>query len=156
MCPAASPIGWSAGQGLRESVLVILQGVWSYWSDVLAVGQVSWCRRHSVTRLSPTPAPRVAQVSWAHPIDRASAVALTGFQLFKLLFLMLPTMSWPEVLWLAGGLAAGIYFKVADYYALFEGNALRYRRSHTLWHVCLPFAFTAHTLARWYNVRDVC
>ena len=95
-------------------------------------------------------------MSWAHPVDRASAVTLTGFQLFKLLYLMLPTMSWPEVLWLAGGLAAGLYFKVADYYALFEGDALRYRRSHTLWHASLPFAFSAHALARWYRESGTC
>ena len=45
-CPVASPAGWPASYGLREGIAVVLQGMWSYWSDVLAVGQargeVAW------------------------------------------------------------------------------------------------------------------
>eukprot|EP00966_Prymnesium_polylepis_P327948 7383770-Prymnesium_polylepis.1 len=133
-CPGASPVGWDAAHGARECVLVILQGIWSYLSDVVAVGRVSW----------------------AHPVDRFSAVALTFFQAYKLGFLVRATMSWPELLWLAGGLGVGIFYKVADYHALLAGDALRYRRTHTAWHVSLPFVFAAHTLVQWYLQRDSC
>ena len=56
-CPLAIA-GWPTRYGVPEAVLVILAGVWSYWSDVIAIGTVSI----------------------AHPIDRFSAVALTGLQ----------------------------------------------------------------------------
>ena len=94
------------------------------------------------------------QVSWAHPIDRFSAISLTGLQLFKVGYLMLPGLSWAEVLWLASGLMTGLYFKLADYHAVLEGDALHYCRSHTMWHVSLPLAFTAHTL--WQLRISVC
>lgn len=92
----------------------------------------------------------VSQVSWAHPIDRVSAVLLTFFQTYKVFFLMWSSLLWIEVLWLASGIVIGIYYKISDYSAILDGNALAYRRSHTLWHVCLPAAFISHSLARWY------
>ncbi|KAL1507823.1 hypothetical protein AB1Y20_007431 [Prymnesium parvum] len=133
-CAPASPAGFSAKSGVLEAVLVFQQGILSYWSDVLRVGQVSW----------------------AHPLDRLSAVSLTGFQLVKICYLVFHSLAWIEIIWLVGGLLTGLSYKVADYYALLDDDALRYRRTHMLWHVSLPLVFVSHTLARWYLLSEQC
>ena len=96
------------------------------------------------------------QVSWAHPIDRSSAITLTALQLYKVLYLMLPAMTALELVWLVSSLGLGLSFKVAGYHALLAGDAESFRRNHTLWHMSFPLAFGLHTSVLWYLCAGNC
>ena len=111
-CPLAIP-GWSVTYSMPEAVLVTLAGLWSYWSDVIAIGTTSI----------------------AHPIDRFSAVALTGLQVFKFGFMLLPDMDAIDMAWTGITLTLAIVCKMADYKAMQSKSISFYRRSHFWWHV---------------------
>lgn len=107
-CPLASPPGWPTRYSIPEAVLVTLQGVWSYWSDVVAIGTTSI----------------------AHPIDRFSAVTLTFFQFYKFGILLWPAMDTPDKVWTSTTLAFAVVCKMADYHAMRANDISLYRRSH--------------------------
>ena len=107
-CPLASTQGWPPQYAVPEAVLVMLQGVWSYWSDVIDVGTVSY----------------------AHPIDRFSAVTLTGLQFVKFGVMLRPWMDRVDALWTGTALLVAIGCKMADYDAMQSKSISYYRRSH--------------------------
>lgn len=163
VCPEASLPGWPARLGLFEAGAVMIQGVLSYLSDVVFVGLVSpaCLERHRATQRE-TPTSRwlnrraaCAQVSWAHPCDRVSALSLVALQFFKVFWVLMPTFSPAEAVWFAGGLAVAIWCKVADYHAILAGDESRYERTHLLWHLSLPVTFGGHAALRWIS-RDDC
>ena len=112
-CPLAVAEGWPPSYSIPEAVLVISQGVWSYWSDVIAIGTVSI----------------------AHPIDRFSAVALTALQVYKFGFMLLPYMDTIDMVWTGVTLILAIICKMFDYKAMQSKSVSFYRRSHFWWHV---------------------
>ena len=93
-------------------------------------------------------------MSWAHPLDRVSALSLTALQFYKVFWVLLPSLYAAELGWFGVGLATAVSLKVADYYAILEGDAARYERTHLLWHVSLPFVFSAHTATMWASQND--
>ena len=49
-CPLAAPPGWPTRYATIEAVLICLQGIWSYWSDVVSIGTAAWSKRPSWLR----------------------------------------------------------------------------------------------------------
>lgn len=127
-CPLAFPSEWPAGWAQVEAALIILQGFWSFGSDVHALGRTSYL----------------------HPIDRTSATWLTGLQFFKYGILLRPVLSTGELVWLSATLLIAIAIKLADYQAIavLKDRQL-YERTHFWWHVSLPFGVGGHLAYRW-------
>ena len=124
-CPESVPY-WASKIGPYEAALVTLQSVCSFWSDVLMVGRPSY----------------------AHAVDRCSALTLTALQPAKFL-LLTPHVSHAELAWIWGGILVGVGFKVAGYRAIINDDVDAFRRMHILWHVSLPLALSAWAVARW-------
>jgi len=114
-CDAALP-GWPPAASVPEAWFLVLQGVLSFWSDVIRIGEPSW----------------------AHVVDRCTATPFTAVCLAKFLLLMPPHLSAAECVWVWMGLAVGIGFKVLDYRAILGGDRALFLASHLLWHVSLP------------------
>ncbi len=118
-CPDAH-LPWPAAFHATEGILLALQGYWSYLSDVKCVGTASW----------------------AHPVDRASAMFLVIVQFFKFV-LVLPRATPPvtspaELAWVGVGVAFGVAVKVIGYRQLILGHERRYAIAHIMWHLSLP------------------
>lgn len=126
-CPQAVP-EWPVAVAGPEAVLVALQGLWSYWSDVACVGLTSW----------------------AHPVDRVGALPLTALQCYKWL-LRMPRlgMSPREAAFMFSATVTAVGFKTLGYRAILARDMAAYRRSHTLWHTVLPLAVVAFNVSRW-------
>jgi hypothetical protein len=129
LCPLAAPPGWPVRYATAEAVLICLQGIWSYCSDVISIGATSF----------------------AHPIDRFSAVTLTFFQVYKFGILLRPVLGPVDLAWVGTTLAIGFGCKFADYQAMQSRNISMYRRSHFWWHVSLPLGFGTYCIYRWAN-----
>ena len=127
LCPGACSPGWPPGWAQPEAILVILQGFWSYWSDVAAIGTTSI----------------------AHPIDRFSAVCLTFFQFYKFGVMCAPHMGVVDAAWTSTTLALAIVCKMFDYRSMQANDIAFYRRSHFWWHVSLPFGFGSYVIYVW-------
>ena len=125
-CPGAMP-GWPARVAFPEASLVVLQGAWSFLSDVINVGRP--CIFHAV--------------------DRISAVSLTAFQLCKFGLLMVTDLSGMQAIFIVVGLGLGIGCKLQGYRAILNGHVERYRHWHLLWHLSLPLAVSALHSWRW-------
>lgn len=132
-CPLAFPSQWPARWVQFESTLIIMQGVWSFGSDVHALGRTSY---------------------W-HPIDRTSATWLTGLQFVKYGILLRPVLPVGELLWIGATLLIAVAIKIADSRAIMQRDRLLYERTHFWWHVSLPFGVGANLLYRWL-VCPVC
>jgi len=124
-CPGSSPVGWPACFGLPEAFLVTLQGFWSFLSDVRHVGKESW----------------------AHPLDRLSAVCLTALQIWKYGFYLRTELKLVDIIWTGGTLLFGIVSKLIDNYALFvKKDEALYARTHFLWHAVFPIGFGSYVI----------
>ena len=124
-CPESVP-PIAARLGPYEAALVTLQSVCSFWSDVLMVGRPSY----------------------AHAVDRCSALTLTALQPAKFL-LLTPHLSPAELAWIWGGILVGVGFKIAGYRAIINDDVDAFRQTHILWHVSLPLALSAWAMSRW-------
>mmetsp|Transcript_62590 Transcript_62590/g.104176 ORF Transcript_62590/g.104176 Transcript_62590/m.104176 type:complete len:250 (-) Transcript_62590:286-1035(-) len=133
-CPQSLISGWPRHVNIMESVLVIMQGLWSYLSDVRDVGQESFF----------------------HIVDRVSAISLTGLQFFKLFVIPPGSLPFFERCWLLACLLIGLLFKVFDYYCIVTDDVHAYRRSHTLWHFTFPFGFGCFSLHCWWKTAPQC
>ena len=125
-CPSAIP-EWPPAIARPEACLVTLQGIWSFFSDVLNVGRDSAF----------------------HPIDRASALALVAVQLIKFGLVMPHSMTVAELVWIWFGLAGGIGRKLCGYRAILRGSPESFRTWHTLWHVSMPLFVGLLHSTRW-------
>ena len=125
-CPAAVP-EYSAAIAIPEACLVALQGVWSFHSDVLHVGQDSIF----------------------HVVDRASAVTLVAVQLAKFAVFLPWSMTSAEVIGVWIGLVAGIFCKLRGYRAILRGSVESFRLWHILWHVSMPLTIGVLHSTRW-------
>ena len=158
-CPLASTPGWPPSFSFPEAVLGILQGVWSYWSDCLAIGTVRSPPAGLAAAAPPASSRRRAPPFWpqdsiAHVVDRFSAVALTFLQFYKFLFILLPWMGALDVVWTGSVLLLGAACKMADYHAMQSANMALYRRSHFWWHVSLPFGLGSWIAYKWYAAEQ--
>mmetsp|Transcript_26777 Transcript_26777/g.58793 ORF Transcript_26777/g.58793 Transcript_26777/m.58793 type:complete len:205 (+) Transcript_26777:215-829(+) len=129
-CPCILP-GWPYRLCCVESLLVIQQGLLSYWADALRIGLKSV----------------------AHPIDRVSAVTLTALQLFK--YSICIEMSPAERIWIWAALLAALSMKVLGYYAILSRNVYLFRDAHTLWHLSLPIAVAVFNTWRWMQCTHI-
>lgn len=129
-CAAAAP-EMPLAYALSEAVLVTLQGGWSYWSDVLRVGEPSW----------------------AHPVDRASAVSLCAVQVLKFCVILPAHLSARQRVWVVGGIGGALACKVRGYHAILANDVHSYRRSHILWHLSLPLVIGALNAWRWRDAH---
>lgn len=127
-CPEAIP-EYPRSSALWEARLVVLQGVWSYCSDVM----------------------NAAQDSMWHCVDRFSAVALFSWQLYKLGFLLDVGIPEEEKAWLWLWLSATIFAKVRGYRGILDGELHAFRFWHIVWHITLPFSIASWQWWRWHN-----
>ena len=127
-CPQAIA-AWPTEYALPESLLVIVQGFWSYASDVHAIGHTSY---------------------W-HVVDRFSAQLLFLCQFVKYGLVLPDTLSYVEAIWLWLGLAIGVACKLMGHRCVVDGDALGYRDWHIAWHVSVPFAISVFQQARWMS-----
>lgn len=131
-CPAAVS-EWPQRIARPEAVLVTLQGIWSFYSDVLYVGLYSSF----------------------HTVDRLSALTLTGFQILKFGIVLPWSMSLYELAWVWCGLALGIHCKLRGYRAVIDSSVHSFRIWHIAWHCSFPITFLAFHGYRWH-VCDAC
>jgi len=128
LCPQAIP-EWPPHIAVPESFLVAVQGLWSFASDVVHVGQPSTF----------------------HVVDRVSALVLVAAQLAKFCWLLPRSLSVAERAWIWGGLAIGIACKVGGFKAVISGGSADFHRWHILWHLSLPLTFGAFHASRWHS-----
>ena len=129
-CPEAVP-GWPASVWLLEATLVMMQGVWSYCSDVLFIGLESNF----------------------HACDRISALSLVGLQLVKFGWVLPSSMSTEWLAWIWIWLVAGIICKICGYQCILSDSADGFRRWHIRWHVTMPFGVSVFHAAQWHACR---
>ena len=131
-CPSASSPGWPPAFSLPEAALVFLQGVWSYWSDVVDIGKTSPM----------------------HAVDRFSAVSLTFLQVYKFGVVLRPWMTPLDMAWTGVTLVTAVACKMADYHAMQSDDMHLYIRSHFWWHVTLPLGLGSFCLYKWVTAEQ--
>ena len=127
-CPESLPT-YPQRTALIESLLVALQGYWSYMSDVDGVGMETYI----------------------HCVDRTSALMLIGWQFYKWGVLLAPTLTEGEKCWLWIFLSVGMFAKLRGYRAVMDGDLLAFRFWHIMWHLWLPLAILAFHQQRWHH-----
>ena len=126
-CPTVYP-GWPPHIAIPDVTLVMLQGIWSFNSDVRNIGLTS---------------------KW-HVVDRLTAQALTLFQVVKFAyFLVPPVLSPAQFAFVWFGFFVAFFCKLQGYKAIVDASLPRFKFWHTLWHISLPLTHIILQSWRW-------
>ena len=132
VCPTAFLPDW-ANVARKEGCALVLQGCWSFCSDVLNVGRPS--RFHS--------------------IDRVSALMLTCIQIFKFGIIAPYAIRLDQLLWGWLSIVVGLSCKLMGSRAILADCVEDFYFWHCMWHLTLPVGLVAIPTAAWLG-HDAC